>query len=84
MAIVSTVVLGGLEPLRVVVHYDDDTWSFSCGTAVEADYFVTMHAEHMFSRFGYDLLHLRELPQAYIAEREAPGYEWVISPYEEE
>ena len=84
MAIVSTFVLGGLEPLRMVLHYDDGTWSFSCGTADEADHFVAMHAEHMFSRFGYDLFHLRDLPQGYIAERDAIGDEWAVSPYEED
>jgi hypothetical protein len=79
-AIVSTFVLDGLEPLRVVVHHDDGDWTFACGRTDEAEHFVTVHAEHMFRRFGYDLFHLRGLPPRHVAERDAPGDEWLISP----
>ena len=82
-AIVSPFVLGGEEPIRMVTHHDDGTWSFCCGTTDEADHFVTVHAEHMFRRFGYDLFHLRDLPQVYIAERDAPGDAWLILAHEE-
>jgi hypothetical protein len=42
-AIVSTFVLDGLEPLRVVVHHDDGGWTFTCGTADAAEHLVTGH-----------------------------------------
>ena len=84
-AIVSTFVLGGLEPLRLVVHYEDDgTWGFYCGTTDDPGHLVTVHAEHMFRQFGYDLFHLRDLPPGHAAERDAPGDEWLISPYEDD
>lgn len=82
-AIVSTFVLDGLEPLRLVVHHDDGDWTFACGTTDEAEHFVTVHAEHMFRRFGHDLFHLRDLQPGHVAERDAPGDEWLISPHEE-
>ncbi|MGY5885818.1 hypothetical protein [Modestobacter lacusdianchii] len=82
-AIVSTFVLDGLEPLRLVVHHDDGTWTFACGTTADVEHLVTVHAEHMFRRFGYDLFHLRDLQTGYIAERDAPGDEWLISPFQE-
>lgn len=80
----STSVLGGLEPLRVVVHHDDGDWTFACGTTDEAEHFVTVHAEDMFRRFGDDLSHLRDVPPGCVAERDAPGEEWLLSPYEED
>lgn len=82
-AILSTFVLDGLEPLRVVVHHDGGDWTFACGTTDEAEHFVTVHAEHMFRRFGYDLFHLRDLERGRVAERDEPVDEWLISPHEE-
>ena len=83
-AIVSTFVLDGLEPLRVVVHHNDGDWTFACGTTDEAEHLVTVHAEHMFRRFGCDLFQLRDLQPGHVAERDEPGDEWLTSPYEED
>lgn len=83
MAIVSTFVLDGLEPLRVVVHHDVGDWTFACGTTDEAEHFVTVHAEHIFRRFGHDLFHARDLQRGWVAERDEPGDEWLTSPYGE-
>ncbi len=82
-AIVSTFVLDGLEPLRVVMHHEAGDWTFACGTTDDAEHFVTVHAEHVFRSFGYDLFHLRDLPRGCVAERDEAGDEWLISPYEE-
>ena len=82
-ALVSTFVVGGLEPLRMVVHHDDGTWTFACGTTDQAEHFITVHAEHMFRRFGHDLFHLRGLQLGFIAERDEPGDEWLVSSYAE-
>ncbi len=78
LALASTFVLGGLEPPRIVVHYEDDTWSFTCGTATADEHFLTLHAKHVFRQFGYDLFHLRGLPPGSVATRDERGDEWVI------
>ena len=83
-AVVSTFLLQGLEPPRLVVHHDDGTWTFTCGTTTEIEHLVTVHAEHMFRRFGYDLFHLRDLQPGQVAERDAPGGEWLTSPHRED
>ncbi len=83
-AIVSTFVLGGLEPLRVVVHHADGDWTFACGTTDEAEHYVSVHAEHMFRRFGHDLLPLRILQPGHVAERDDAGDEWLTWRYEDD
>lgn len=41
-------VLEMLEPIRYVVHYeDDDSWSFLCGTAEEQDDYRVVHLGHL-------------------------------------
>ncbi len=45
---------------------------------------MTVHAEHMFRRFGCDLFQLRDLQPGHVAERDEPGDEWLTSPYEED
>ncbi len=83
LAIVSTFVLDDPEPLRVVVHHDVGDWTFACGTTDEVEHFVTVHAEHVFHRFGSDLFHLRNLERGCVAEREEPGDEWVVNAHEQ-
>ena len=84
LAVASTFVLDGLQPLRMVVHHGDGTWTFCCGTTAEAAHFVTVHAGGMFRRYGYDLFHLRDLPAGHIAERNERGDEWLIAAYQED
>ena len=38
----------------------------------------------MFQRFGHCLFQLRDLQPGHVAERDAPGDEWLTSPYEED
>lgn len=83
LAIVSTFVLGGLEPLRLVIHHDDGTWSFLCNTTGHPDHLVTVHTREAFERFATDLATLHPLPQGHLAERQEPGDDWVIEPHVE-
>ena len=82
MAVLSIFMRDGLEPPRIVVHYDDGSWSFTCGTAREVEHFTLWHAEHVFHHFGHDLFHLGDLPRGYIAERDERDDEWSVKPYD--
>lgn len=84
LSLVSTFVLSGMEPLRLVIHHDDDTWDFLCGTTDDARYLTTIHTDEVFARFGTDLQPLRSLALGHLAEREGPGDEWRVEPYVEQ
>ncbi len=84
LAITTTFVLGGLEPLRLVVHHEDGSWDFLCNTTSDLKYLQTVHADEMFTRFSNDLAPLRTLARGYLAERDEPGGEWLVEPYTEE
>ncbi|WP_158544443.1 hypothetical protein [Blastococcus sp. TBT05-19] len=83
LSIVSTFVLGGMEPVRLVVHHADGSWDFLCNTIDDAGSMVTVHTEHVFERFP-DLLPLRSLPRGFLAERGDVSDEWVTEPFTEE
>lgn len=84
LGIASTFVLGGLEPLRLVVHHEDGSWDFLSNSTTDLKYLQTVHAEEMFSRFSKDLAPLRSLSPGYVAERDDAGSEWLVEPYTEE
>ena len=75
--------MSGMEPLRLVIHYDDDTWGFYCGTTDDARYLKTIHTDEVFARFGTDLQPLRALALGHLAEREDWKDQWRVEPYEE-
>lgn len=84
LSLVSTFVLAGMEPLRLVIHHDDGTWDFLCGTTSEARYLKTIHTDEVFAKFGIDLQPLRTLPPGHLAERDGRGDEWHVEPYTEQ
>ncbi|MGY2066992.1 hypothetical protein [Blastococcus sp. SYSU DS0619] len=83
-SIISTFVLGGLEPLRLVIHYDDGTWAFLCNTTAEPEHLVTVHTGEVFTRYAEALTGLRRLPSGHLAERQEPGDPWTTEAYVEE
>ena len=84
MAIVSAFVLGGMEPLRLVIHDDDGSWSLLCNTTADPDHLVTVPTREAFARFERDLAPLRFLPEGCLAERQEPGDAWRTEQYVEE
>jgi len=83
-SIASTFVLGGLEPLRLVIHHADGSWDFLCNTTDDARFLVTVEADHVFTQFPADLAALRTLPSGSLAEREDPSSDWSVEPYDDE
>ncbi|MDP9416508.1 MAG: hypothetical protein M3P48_01400 [Actinomycetota bacterium] len=79
VATASVLVLTGEEPVRVVTHYHDGTWDFSCATTSDPAEVVTVHAQHVFEQFP-DLAGLRGLPRGHRAEREESGRTWATGP----
>lgn len=73
-----------MEPLRLVIHYEDDTWGFLCGTVDDARYLTTIHTDEVFARFGTDLEPLRSLALGHLAGRDGRGDEWRVEPYVEQ
>ena len=84
LAIVSTFVLGGMEPMRLVIHHDDGSWSFLCNTTASPDHLVAAHPAEVFARFGSDLAPLRSMAKGHLAERQEAGDAWCTEPYVEE
>ena len=84
LSLVSTFVMAGMEPLRLVIHHDDGTWDFLCNTTADARYLTTIHTDEVFAKFGLDLQSLRTLPPGHLAEREGRGDEWHVEPYVEQ
>ena len=83
LSLVSTYVLSGMEPLRLVIHHDDGTWDFLCGTTDDARYLAAMHTDEVFARSRTDLQPLRSLARGHLAERGGRGDEWRVEPYVE-
>lgn len=83
-SIASTFVLGGMEPLRLVVHHEDGSWDFLCNTTNDAEHLVVVHAGEMFRMFSRDLKSLQSLPAGYLAERENPEGGWQRDRYVED
>lgn len=83
LSLVSTLVLSGMEPLRLVIHHDDGTWDFLCGTTDDARYLKTIHTDEVFAMFMFDLQPLRALAPGHLAERDGRGDEWHVEPYGE-
>ena len=84
LSIVSTRVLDGSEPLRLVAHNEDGSWQFLCGTPIDVDHLVSTHAHHLFDEFPGDLAPLVDLPVGRLAERAGPGFPWRVEVYVEE
>jgi hypothetical protein len=84
LSIVSTRVLDGSEPLRLVAHNGDGSWQFLCGTPVGLDHLISTHAHHLFDEFPDDLAPLADLPVGHLAERYGPGFPWRVEEYVEE
>ena len=78
LSIVSTRVLDGSEPLRLVVHDDDGSWQFLDGKPVGVDHLISTHAHHLFEEFPADLAALRDLPKGHLAERHGSGGPWRV------
>ena len=81
LSVASTFVLGGMEPLRLVVHHTDGSWDFLCNTTEDADFLVAVHAAEVFARFPTDLASVQTLPPGCLAVREEPGHDWTIESY---
>jgi hypothetical protein len=84
LSIASTFVLGGMEPLRLVIHHADGSWDFLCNTTDDAEFLVAVHPDHLFDQFALDLAGLRDLPPGFLAERDSAADEWSTEPFEEE
>ena len=84
LSIASTFVLGGMEPLRLVIHRSDGSWDFLCNTTDDAQFLVAVHADHVFDRFPADLADLRRLPPGFLAERDSASDEWSTEPFDED
>ena len=84
LSIASTFVLGGMEPLRLVIHHADGSWDFLCNTTDDVEFLVTVHAEHVFERFPADLASVRNLPPGFLAERESASGEWSTGPFHDD
>ncbi len=84
LSIASTFVLGGMEPVRLVIHHADGSWDFLCNTTNDARCLVAVHAEHLFEQFPADLASLRSLPPGFLAEREGASGEWFTEPFEDQ
>ena len=84
LSLVSTFVTSGMELIRLVIHHDDDTWDFLCGTTDDARYLTTIHTDEVFARFGTDLQPLRALALGHLAEREDQADAWRVEPYVEQ
>jgi hypothetical protein len=84
LSIVSTRVLDGSEPVRVVAHNGDGSWQFLDGKPVDVDHLISTHAHHLFDEFPVDLAPLVDLPVGRLAERYGPGFPWRIEAYVEE
>ncbi len=80
LAIVTTFVWSGMEPLRGVIHDVEGTWQFLCNTTHDPKFLLTVHADHVFERFPADLADLRELPRGHAAWRDYPSEPWEIEP----
>ncbi len=74
---VSTFVLSGVEPLRLVVHDHEGDWQFLCGTTDDARFIVPIHAQDMFERYP-EIAHLRGLPVGTLAERPTQSAPWTV------
>jgi hypothetical protein len=84
LSIVSTRIVDGSEPLRVVAHNPDGSWQFLDGRPVDADHLISTHAHHLFDEFPEDLAPLVDLPVGRIAERYEPGFPWRVEVYVEQ
>ena len=78
LSIVSTRVLDGSEPLRLVVHNADGSWQFLDGKPVDLDHLISTHAHHLFDEFPADLAPLCQLPVGHLAERYGPDWPWRV------
>ena len=83
LSIASTLVLGGMEPLRLVIHHADGSWDFLCNTTDDPGFLVAVHAEHVFEQFPADLTSLRTLAPGFLAERESASDGWSTEPFED-
>ncbi len=83
LSIASTFVLGGMEPLRLVIHHADGSWDFLCNTTNDATFLVALHAEHVFDQFPADLAALQTLQPGFLAERGSASDQWSIEPFED-
>ncbi|RBY90170.1 hypothetical protein DQ244_11915 [Blastococcus sp. TBT05-19] len=84
LSIVSTRVLDGSEPLRLVAHNRDGSWQFLDGTPVDVDHLIATHAHHLFDEFPDELGPLRALPVGHLAARTEPGRPWRVEEFADE
>ena len=80
----STRVLDGSEPLRLVARNGDGSWEFLDGRPVDVDHLISTHAHHLFDEFPADLRPLRLMPPCHLAVRDDPGSPWRIEPFVDE
>jgi hypothetical protein len=75
---VTQPVLDGSEPVRSVVHDDDEDWQLLCGT-VDADDPKLFHLHHALDR-DPSLLEVLDLEPGERADRDEPGDPWERGP----
>jgi hypothetical protein len=71
-------VLDGSEPVRFVVHDDEEDWQLLCGT-VDADDPLVFHLHHALDR-DPSLLEVLDLAPGERADRDEPGDPWERGP----
>lgn len=75
-AVVQTTVLEGLEPARLVIHFDDGSWAVGDGAS------IATHLRHVLEA-DPSLKRLASLKPGHCAERKERGEPWVTSVYDE-
>lgn len=83
LCIASWSVLEHREPVRLVVHFSDGTWLFTCGGAERPDELTTVHVDHLLDDPLQSLGAVRHLPPGQEAWRDDPSREWELAAADE-
>ena len=76
LVFVSRTVHEALEPIRVVMHFQDGDWSFLDGEGpYDSDSMVLVHLEHVLER-DPNVVDLMDLPRGFEAYRETIDQRW--------
>jgi hypothetical protein len=63
------------SPIRHLIHYDDGTWAFLCGTTSETDDYRVVHMSHILE-LDDTLREVADLPLGWSAWREDGQSPW--------
>ena len=75
-ALTTKQVLDLNEPIRYVIHYDDDdSWAFLCGTTNDSEDYRAIHMEHILL-LDESIRSIADLPPGWSAWREDRGEGW--------